>query len=250
MIITYSGRVTSKDGDSPTPARFGVTADVAVFTVGDRELRVALVERANPPFRGAWALPGGFVEPDETLEGAAVRELAEETGLVGTGPLVQFGAYGEPDRDPRMRVVTVAYWTAVPASAKPEGGSDAAEARFVSVSESLTDPGNLAFDHHQILGDAVESLRSALERTTVATDFLPSEFTIGELRLVYEAALGRRLDPGNFHNKVIGIEGFVVPTGKTRRGTSGRPAHLYHPGPAAGTWSPTDQRGASARIAV
>lgn len=224
--------MTVADGDSSTPARFGVTADVAVFTVGDRELRVTLVERASPPFRGAWALPGGFVDPDETLEAAAVRELAEETGLGGGSPLVEFGVYGDPGRDPRMRVVTVAYWTAVPDTVQPKGGSDAAAAGFVPVAQTLTDPRNLAFDHHRILSDAVESLSSALEKTTVAAAFLPPEFAISDLRGVYETVWGRGLDPANFHNKVTGIDGFVVPTGGTRRGETGRPARLYRAGPA------------------
>ncbi len=220
------------DGDTWTPSRFAVTADVAVFTVEDRELQVVLVERTNPPFQGARALPGGFVDAEEGLETAAARELAEETGLGGGGPLIQFGVYGDPDRDPRMRVVTVAYWAAVPPTTQPRGGSDAASAGFVPVAQALADPENLAFDHHRILGDAVDSLRSALEHTTVATGFLPAEFTIGDLREIYEVVWGKGLDPGNFHNRVTGRRGFVVPTTRTRRGGSGRPAHLYRPGPA------------------
>lgn len=221
----------SADGPS-TPARFGVTADVAVFTVADRELRVTLVERANPPFRGAWALPGGFVDPDETLEAAAARELAEETGLGDGSPLVEFGVYGDPGRDPRMRVVTVAYWTAVPDSVQPEAGSDAATARFLPVAQTLTNPRNLAFDHHLILSDAVESLRTALEKTTVATAFLPAEFAVSDLRGIFETVWDRGLDPANFHNKVTGVDGFLVPTTGTRRGDTGRPARLYRSGPA------------------
>ena len=142
---------------------FAVTADVIVFTVVEGVLHVALVERGNDPYRGKLALPGGFVEPDEDLPDAAARELEEETGIEsGTAGLTQLGAYGAPGRDPRMRVVTVAFWTIQPGVSQLTGGSDAASARLVPVDEALADPGVLAFDHHQILSDAVERARSAI----------------------------------------------------------------------------------------
>lgn len=150
------------DYDASAYRSFAVTVDVAVFTCDAERLKVVLIERANDPYKGTWALPGGFVEPDEDLATAAARELHEETGVeAGQAKLTQFGAYGDPDRDPRMRVVTVAYWTTAPEGTSPVGGSDAASADLIDVERALADPENLAFDHHLILGDAVAALRRA-----------------------------------------------------------------------------------------
>lgn len=221
------------DYDPSAYPSFAVTVDIVVFTVSDGELQVALIERGNPPFQGAWALPGGFVRPDEDLGTAAARELAEETGLDTPAPhLEQFGAYGEPDRDPRMRVVTVGYWAIVPDLPTPQAGTDAAMAQLVVVDEALADPDRLAFDHHVILSDALERARRALETTTVATGFCPSQFTVAQLRGVYEAVWGTSLDPGNFQNKVTEIPGFLEPTGRHRQGGRGRPPELYRAGSA------------------
>lgn len=142
---------------------FAVTVDVIVFTIADGQIQVALIERGSEPYKGKWALPGGFVEPDEDLGDAAARELAEETGIQtpATG-LTQLGAYGRPDRDPRMRVVSVAFWTIQPGLSELTGGSDAAAALLMPVDEALADPDDLAFDHHQILSDAVEQARTAI----------------------------------------------------------------------------------------
>jgi len=140
---------------------FAVTADIAVFTIREDRLHVLLIERGSQPYQGRWALPGGFVDPDEDLRDAAVRELAEETGITAYG-LEQFGAYGAPDRDPRMRVVAVAYWALVSDIEDPVGGDDAADAFLVPVEEALSDPSRLAFDHHQILTDAAERVENAM----------------------------------------------------------------------------------------
>jgi 8-oxo-dGTP diphosphatase len=147
--------MTSSEYDTSSYPPFAVTTDVAVFTQRRGELYVLLIERGTDPFQGRWALPGGFVDPDEDLRDAAVRELAEETGIVAHN-LEQLGAYGAPTRDPRMRVVAVAYWAMVSDLEDPVGGDDAADAFLVSVEEALSDPSRLAFDHHQILTDAVE----------------------------------------------------------------------------------------------
>lgn len=136
--------------------RFAVTADTVVFTSQDSRSMVVLVQRGNDPFAGRWALPGGFVDIDEDLEPAAVRELAEETGLEVTN-LSQLGAYGTPGRDPRMRVVTVVYWTVEDEVEDLVGGSDAAAARLWPIDDVLADPEFLAFDHHRILRDAVRA---------------------------------------------------------------------------------------------
>lgn len=209
-----------------------VTVDIVVFTVEDEVLKVALIERGADPYKGALALPGGFVRPEENLHEAAVRELAEETGLDSPEHLDQFGAYGDPDRDPRMRVVTVGYWAIVPDLPAPVGGTDAATATKVPVADVLSDRDALKFDHHRILGDALHQVRAALEDTAVATDFCDDEFAISDLRKVYEAVWGLKLDQGNFQNKVLEIDGFVEPTGNRRTGGRGRPPELYRAGPA------------------
>jgi 8-oxo-dGTP diphosphatase len=146
---------SSADYDPSAYPPFAVTTDVVVFTQRQSQLYVLLIERGADPFKGRWALPGGFVDIDEDLHNAAVRELAEETGITADG-LEQLGAYGAPDRDPRMRVVAVAYWTMVSDLEDPVGGDDAADAFLVPVEEALSNHARLAFDHHQILTDAVE----------------------------------------------------------------------------------------------
>lgn len=149
--------------DSSDYPPFAVTADAIVFTVAKGQLRVALIERGNDPYKGSWALPGGFVEPNEDLADAAVRELAEETGIrIPATAMTQLGAYGAPHRDPRMRVVSVAFWTVQPGLTELAGGSDAATARLMPVDDILSDPEGLAFDHHQILSDAVERTKAAI----------------------------------------------------------------------------------------
>lgn len=141
---------------------FAVTADVAVFT--DDLRQVVLVERGSEPFKGAWALPGGFVDIDEDLVDAAARELAEETSLeLSTDQLHQLAAYGTPGRDPRMRVVSVAFWASVADLPQPQGGSDAAAAFLQSVEGLLAEPDRLAFDHHMIIGDALRAARSTTD---------------------------------------------------------------------------------------
>lgn len=156
--------MTAPDDYNPTEyPSIAVTVDIIVLTVAHNVLHVALVERGNDPYKGAWALPGGFVEPDEDLPEAAARELAEETGITSPAAgLRQLGAYGKPGRDPRMRVVTVAFWTIQPGLTELTGGSDAASAELVPVEEALANPDRLAFDHHQILSDAVEQARTSI----------------------------------------------------------------------------------------
>jgi len=207
-----------------------LTVDLAILTVRQNQLNVLVVERANAPFRGRAALPGGFLRAGEDLRATAVRELAEETSLDGDQlHLEQLGAYGAPDRDPRGPVVTVAYLAIAPDLPVPAAGSDASSARWMPVDVLR---GTLAFDHDEILDDAVESARSRLELTTLATAFCGETFTIGDLRHVYEVVWGVPLDPRNFSRKVAHTEGFVVATGDKRVPETGRPAALYRPGPA------------------
>lgn len=206
---------------------FAVTVDLVVLTVRADELCVLLVRRGVEPFAGQDALPGGFVRPDEDLGTAAARELAEETGLV-VGHLEQLASYGAPDRDPRQRVVTVAHLALVPDQPVPTAGSDAAEARWVPVHEAR----GLAFDHDRVLADGVERARAKLEYTALGTAFCPAEFTVAQLRRVYEVVWGRALDPRNFHRKVTGTPGLLAATGETTTRDGGRPAQLFRRGTA------------------
>ena len=296
---------------------FAVTVDIALMTVVDRELRVLLIQRGEHPYLGEWALPGGFVRPDEDLGQAAARELIEETNIHrGQAHMEQLGAYGEPGRDPRMRVVTVAYWAVAPqlreapkppaapeerlefafktgatallaaapeqtaelrapppsyvlehdapssaggssrfdpaadrriraaresallrrrqdqGSLKPRRGGDAAHAEMVRLAEIQSGRLTLAFDHLQIVEDAVDTLRARLETTTLAHRFCPPEFTIRQLQEVYEAVWGARLDAGNFYRDILQRKGFLAPAeGRTPSGKrGGRPARLWKAG--------------------
>ncbi|BBH63802.1 NUDIX hydrolase [Actinoplanes sp. OR16] len=213
-----------------------VTVDVVALTIRDAALCVLLVERGAQPFAGRRALPGGFVK-EETLDEAARRELGEETGLEpGHGDLdrvhlEQLKTYGNPGRDPRMRVVSVAYLAFAPSLPEPTAGSDAARAFWVPVDEAK----DLAFDHDDVLADGLERARSKLEYTPLATAFVNEEFTIGELRQVYASVWGEELHAGNFHRKVLSVPGFVESTGTTtsRGGERGGPkAKLYRSGDA------------------
>jgi len=213
-----------------------VTVDVVALTIRDGDLHVLLVRRGEPPFEGQWALPGGFVR-DADLADAAARELAEETGLVGRIHLEQLATYGAPERDPRMRVVSVAHLAFGPEMPDPRPGGDAAAAAWVRVA-LLDRPGTtvrLAFDHARIVADGLERARSKLEYSPLATAFLGDEFTIPELRAVYEAVWGEELHAGNFHRKVLSVPGFVEGVGVTteRGGPRGGPrARLYRAGDA------------------
>lgn len=208
-----------------------VTVDLVVLTIRSGVLQVLLVRRGEAPFRGRSALPGGFVRPEEDLGAAAVRELAEETALpAGVVHLEQLATYGTPRRDPRMRVITVAYLALAPDLPEPVAGTDAAEAIWRPVADL---DGRLAFDHEQILADAIERARSKIEYTPAATAFCPAEFTVAELRRTYEAVWGVELDARNFHRKVTGAAGFLVETGGVTTRDGGRPAKLYRRGDLA-----------------
>jgi len=225
---------------------FAVTVDLAVFTVRADALQVLLVERALDPYAGRWALPGGFVLPSESAETAARRELAEETGLpedvVDALHLEQLRTYSDPGRDPRMRVVSVAFAALVPDLPEPQAGSDAAQARWLRYEQA----GPLAFDHDRILRDARDRVRAKFEYTGLATAFCPPKFTLGELQQVYETVWGTTLDRPNFRRKVLAAPGFVEPADGPPRRTAGRgkPAALYRSGGAGALHPPLLRPGA------
>ena len=234
-----------------------VTVDVVTLTIRDARLQVLLVRRGVQPHQGSWALPGGFVRPrtgpggertEEDLAQTAARELAEEAGpQLRPTHLEQLGSYGSPGRDPRLRVVSVAYLAFAPEMPEATPGTDAADAQWVpvySLGLSQTEgtvtqrPGTtrlLAFDHARILADGVERARAKLEYTPLATAFVRAPFTISELREVYETVWDEKLHAGNFHRKVISVPGFVESTGDQTEsgGPRGGPrAKLYRRGDA------------------
>ena len=220
------------DYDPAAFPAFAVTVDVVILTMADGRLQVLLVQRGVAPFEGMWAIPGGFKRPTETLDEAAQRELAEETGVDATTLLTQFGAYGDPGRDPRMNVVTVAYLAVLPAVGTVVAGTDAAAAALVPVSDALDGERELAFDHERILRDAVDRVRVDLELRGIATAFVGSTFTLAELRAVYEAVWGVQLDSANFRRSLLAEGGWVIPTGRRARpgSSGGKPAELYRAG--------------------
>lgn len=204
--------------------RPSVTVDAVLFSIVDSELKVLLVRRKYHPFAGAWAFPGGFVRIDECLEDAVYRELNEETGIKpDTLYLEQLYTFGDPKRDPRMRIITVSYFALVGADKinKPKAGDDAADTRWFSAYH----PPKLAFDHNQILNYAITRLRYKLEYSAAAFQLLPEMFTLRELQQAYEIVLGEKLDKGNFRSKLR--KSNVVEATPQYFQTKGRPAQLY-----------------------
>lgn len=230
---TARGRIPQGYDPSQFPA-FAVTVDVVILTMVGGELHLLLVRRGQDPFVGMWATPGGFKLPTETLDEAARRELVEETGVDVATLLTQFGAYGDPGRDPRMNVVTVGYLAVLRDVGAIQAGTDAVEARLHRVADVLGGGIELAFDHLQIVSDAIARVRTDLEVTGIATAFVGDTFTLAELRAVYEAVWGVHLDGANFRRSVASEPGWVVPTGRRARSgaTGGKPAELFTAGAA------------------
>lgn len=218
--------------DASAYPRTDVTVDIVLLTIRDGDLCVLLVRRGDYPYKGHWALPGGYLEPTESLDEAAHRELAEETGLTQpAGHLEQLGTYGDPGRDPRGRVVSVAYLGLLPHLDAPQHGSDADDARFWRVDDIKAEGLQLAFDHDRILADGLERAASKLEYSPLATAFCRETFTLGELQRVVEAVWGTELDTSNFRRWALSRPGFVVPTGDRTSGRDRR-GQLYTAGPA------------------
>ena len=208
-----------KGYDASAYERPSVTVDVVIFSLHNDDLRVLLIQRKYEPYQGAWAIPGGFVQMGESLEEAARRELMEETA-VSNVYLEQLFTFGQPDRDPRTRVITIAYIALVPYDAiQPQAGDDAAEAAWFS----MNDLPDLAFDHQEILDYALTRLRYKLEYTTVGFELLPDQFTLTELQQAYELILGETLDKRNFRSKITSAE-ILEESGKMKQEGKGRPA--------------------------
>jgi len=210
-----------------------LAVDLVILTLRESRLQVLLVERGVEPHKGALALPGGFLRHlDEDIVTAAHRELSEEADLdVETLRLEELGVYGDPGRDPRGRVVSVAYLAIAPSLPEPTAGTDAADARWQRADQVLSGKLELAFDHRRIVSDGVDRARVKLEHSALATAFCAPTFTITDLQDVYEAVWGISLDPRNFYRKVQKTDGFIVPAGEERKAATGRPARLFRAGP-------------------
>jgi 8-oxo-dGTP diphosphatase len=215
-----------------TRSSLSVTVDIVIFALRGDGLKVLLVKRKYPPYQGQWAIPGGYVEQDEPLEAAAARELCEETGIGAapsgatpggaSGPyLEQLYTFGAPGRDPRGRVITVAYLALVPAPLAVRAGSDAADAEWKSA-HCLP---KMAFDHADIVRYALQRLRYKLEYTAVGFQLLPPVFTLSALQRAYEDVLGEALDKRNFRRRILQAQ-VIEDTGRLQTG-EGRPAKLY-----------------------
>jgi 8-oxo-dGTP diphosphatase len=190
-----------------------------IFTIIDGKLKILLIERSD---NGKLALPGGFVEIGESLEHAAERELEEESGVKNVY-LEQLFTFGNPDRDPRERIITVAYYALVAPNKAIQAGSDAKNVGWYDVGIK---PDVLAFDHHKILAKALERIRGKLEYTTIGFELLPKNFTLTDLQKVYEAILDTKLDTRNFRKKILQQKG-IKELPKKQEGEPHRPATLY-----------------------
>lgn len=213
----------------------GATVDLSIFTVIDGKLQVLLIERGNHPEKGKWALPGGFVNIDESLDQAAARELQEETAvdLSEGGYLEQVRTYGYPGRDRRGFIISTLYAALIAELPEPEAGDDASGARFVPVDEALSENFPLAFDHDILLHDALERVRAKLEYSPIVFDFLPAGgFTLTELREVYETVWGFRILPSDFNRRISQAQGAL----------SSAADGLWTRGAAATFFPPLDRR--------
>jgi 8-oxo-dGTP diphosphatase len=203
----------------PRPA---LTVDAVVFGLDDEDLKVLLIRRDLEPFRGKWALPGGFVRVEESLEDAVRRELREETGIDQVF-LEQLYTFGAVDRDPRERVVTVAYYALVKLSDhRIKAATDARDAAWFAVSEAQ----GLAFDHDHILAVALERLKGKVRYQPIGFELLPPQFTLSQLQRLYETILETPLDKRNFRKKILGMD-FLVALDEVQKDVAHRAARLY-----------------------
>lgn len=199
-----------------------VTTDIVIFTLQDGQLKVLLIQRANDPYKNHWGLPGGFIEINEDLQTAALRELKEETGVSGVY-LEQLYTFGKPDRDPRERVISVAYYALVPIDyLHIRADSDAKNVAWFACKHLPV----LAFDHKQIIELARNRLASKLDYSTIALQFMPVHFTLSALQKVYEIIMDMALDKRNFRKRILSLD-CIEQTGESSRDGKHRPARLY-----------------------
>jgi 8-oxo-dGTP diphosphatase len=225
---TQSAEAKAHHFDASKYERPSVTVDVVMMSLRQRDLQVLLVKRRSWPYEGCWAIPGGFVKMDESLEAAAKRELQEETGLQDVY-LEQLYTFGDPGRDPRTRVITVVYFALLDsARLQVKAASDAADVGWFSVYNLPS----LAFDHARILEYTLNRLRGKLDYTTIAFSLLPEQFTLRELQRVYEIILHRKVDKRNFRKKILST-GILEDSGAKKMEGTHRPARLYRFNPAA-----------------
>jgi 8-oxo-dGTP diphosphatase len=206
------------------PETISVTVDIITFSIKDDNLNVLLIKRGIEPFKEKWAIPGGFVKKEESLEEAAKRELEEETGLKEVY-LEQLYTFGEINRDPRGRVITVAYFALINAERPGQelkATTDASDAKWFSIKELP----NLAFDHDKILKYALKRLRWKFEYTTVAFSLLPEKFTLTQLQKIYEIVFNKGFDKRNFRKKILSLN-IVEKTKEIKRDVSNRPPKLF-----------------------
>ena len=207
------------ESDYPKPS---VTVDITIFAIKDNELKVLLIKRSIEPFKNMWAIPGGFVRINESLEQAAKRELEEETGVKDVY-LEQLFTFGDVERDPRGRVITVAYFALVNSEKiKLEAKTDVSKAKWFSVSKLP----KLAFDHEKILQYALKRLRWKFEYTTVAFSLLPKKFTLTQLQKIYEIVFNKKFDKRNFRKKILSLS-LIEKTKEKKKDVSHRPPQLY-----------------------
>ncbi len=198
-----------------------VTADIVVFTIKDDDLKILLIKRNLEPFSNSWALPGGFVRIHESLEDAAKRELAEETGVKDVY-LEQLYTFGDPERDPRGRVITVTYMALIDSEKIDlKAATDASEAQWFSVKKLP----ELAFDHKKIFEYAVQRLKWKFEYTTVAFSLLPKRFTISQIQKIYEIVFDREFDKRNFNKKILSLD--ILKDEGLNRDVPYRPPMMY-----------------------
>jgi 8-oxo-dGTP diphosphatase len=230
-VTEKRGHKSPKGYEATDYPSFAVTVDVVILTMVDSRLHVLLVKRRDDPYQGQWALPGGFKRPEETLDQAAFRELRDETGVTAPARLAQFGAYGDPGRDPRTNVVTVGYLAVAPEVGAILAGSDADEAQLWPVAQAVRELG-LAFDHQRILADAINRAAEQLEQTDLATAFVGDTFTLSELQGVYEELWDTDIDAANFRRSL------GAPAGKKRLPAAPAAAAMSAPARAAEAPSP------------
>ncbi len=198
-----------------------VTVDIVMFTIKDDKLKILLIKRNIEPFKGRWALPGGFVRIDESLEDAAKRELQEETGVKDVY-LEQLYSFGEPKRDPRGRVITVSYFALIDSNKiKLSASTDVSEARWFNILQTPS----LAFDHEEILNYALNRLRWKFEYTTIAFSLLPKKFSLGELQKIYEIVFEKKFDKRNFRKKILFLK--ILKEEEVDKNVPYRPPQLY-----------------------